>query len=36
MPDMDVRQPGFIYGTCGPFMKNKERIQKFKEIGDMQ
>ena len=36
MPDMNVRQPGFISGTCGPFMKNKERIQKFKEIGGMQ
>ena len=36
MPDMDVRQPGFISGTCGPFMKNKERMQKFKEKGDMQ
>ena len=22
------------YSACGPFTKNKERIQKFKEIGD--
>ena len=34
MPEIHVRQPGFIYSACGPFTKNKERIQKFKEIGD--
>ena len=26
--------PGFTYSACGPFTKNKERIQKFKETGD--
>ena len=34
MPEMHLRQPGFTYGACGPFTKNKERIQKFKETGD--
>ena len=34
MPEMHLRQPGFIYNACGPFIKNKERIQKFKETGD--
>ena len=34
MPEMHLRQPGFIYSTCGLFTKNKERIQKFKETGD--
>ena len=34
MTQMHLRQPGFIYGTCGPFTKNKERIQKFKERED--
>ena len=34
MPQMHLRQPGFTYSTCGPFTKNKERIQKFKETGD--
>ena len=24
----------FISSACGPFAKNKERIQKFKETGD--
>ena len=31
MPEMHFRQPGFTYSACGPFTKNKERIQKFKE-----
>ena len=31
MSEMNLRQPGFTYSDCGPFTKNKERIQKFKE-----
>ena len=31
---MHLRQPRFTYSACGPFTKNKERIQKFKETGD--
>ena len=31
MPEMHLKQPGFTYSACGPFSKNKERIQKFKE-----
>ena len=34
MPAMHLKQPGFTYSACGPFTKNKERIQKFKETGD--
>ena len=34
MPEMHLKQPGFTYSACGPFTKNKERIQKFKEAGD--
>ena len=34
MPEMHLKQPGFTYSTCGPFRKNKERIQKFKETRD--
>ena len=34
MPKIHLRQPGFTYSACGPFTKNKERIQKFKETGD--
>ena len=31
MREMHLRQPVFTYSACGPFTKNKERIQKFKE-----
>ena len=41
MPEMHLRQPargalhaGFTHSACGPYTKNKERIQKFKETGD--
>ena len=33
---MHLIQPGLIYSACGPFTKNKERIQKFKETGDLK
>ena len=33
-PKMHLRQPGFTYSACGPFTKNKKRIQKFKQTGD--
>ena len=40
MPEMHLRQPargalhaGFTYSASGPFTKNKERIQRFKETG---
>ena len=33
MPEMHLIQPQFIYSNCGPFTKNKERTQKFKETG---
>ena len=37
LPKIHLRQPaslgksGFTYSACGPFTKNKKRIQKFKE-----
>ena len=31
MPEMHLKQLGFTYSACGPFTKNKKRIQKFKE-----
>ena len=34
MPEMHLKQPGFTYIACGPFTRNKKRIQKFKERGD--
>ena len=29
MPEMHLNQPGFTYSACGPFTRNKQRIQKF-------
>ena len=34
MPEMHLKRPGFTYSACRPFIKNKERIQKFKETTD--
>ena len=34
MPEMYLRQPGFTYSACGPFTKNKERIEKFMKTGN--
>ena len=34
MPEMHLRLAKFTYSACGPFTKNKEGIQKFKETGD--
>ena len=36
MPEMHLKQPGFTQSACGPFTKNKERIQKLKEAGDLR
>ena len=27
MPEIHLKQPGYNYSACGPFTKNKERIQ---------
>ena len=34
MPEMHLRQPRFVYSTCGPFTRHKERIKEFKRTGD--
>ena len=34
MPEIHLKQQGFTYSACGPFTKNKERIQAFIEAGD--
>ena len=31
MSEVHLIQPGFTCSACGPFTKNKERIQKFKK-----
>ena len=34
MPEMHLKQPSFTYSACGPFTKNKKRIDKFMQTGD--
>ena len=34
MPEMHLKQPGFTDNACGPFTKNKERIEKFMQPGN--
>ena len=34
MPEMHLKQPGFTYTVCGPFTKNKERLEKFMQTGN--
>ena len=36
MPEMHLRQPQFVYSAYGPFTRDKERIKKFKQTGDMR
>ena len=36
IPEMHLRQPIFTYSACGPFTKNKERMQKYKETVDLR
>ena len=34
MPEMHLKQHGFIYSAFGPFTKNKEKIKKFMQTGN--
>ena len=35
MPEMHLKQPGFTCSACGPFIKNKERIEKLMQTGNI-
>ena len=35
MPELHLRQSGFTYSCCGLFTKHRERIQKFRETGNL-
>ena len=35
MPQMHLKQPSFTYSACGPFTKNKERIKRFMQTGNI-
>ena len=34
MPEMHLKQPGFIYSACGPFTRSKETTEKFMQTGN--
>ena len=36
MSEMHLKQPRFSYSACEPFNKNKKRIRKFRETGDIK
>ena len=35
IPEMHLKQPGFTYSACSPFTKNKERIKKCMQTGNI-
>ena len=35
MPEMHLKQPGFICSACLQFTKNKERMEKFMQTGNI-
>ena len=36
MPKLHLKQPGFIYSSCEPFTKHRQRIQKFRETSTLK
>ena len=34
--EMYLQQPGLMYSASGPLKKNKERINKYKDTGDLR
>ena len=36
IPELHLKQPGFIYSACGPFTKYRERSQRFREIRNLK
>ena len=36
MTELHLKQPRFTYNACGPFSKHRERIQKFRETGNLK
>ena len=34
MPELHLKQPGFTNSACGPFTRNKERVEKFMQTGN--
>ena len=36
LPELHSKQPGFTYSACGAFTKHCERIQRFRETGNLK
>ena len=36
MLELRLKQPEFTYSASGPFTKNRGRVQKFREIGNLK
>ena len=36
MTELRLKQQGFTYSICKPFTKHCQRIQKFRETGDLK
>ena len=36
MPELHLKQPEFTYSACRLFTKHRERIQKYRETGDLK
>ena len=36
MPELHLKQPGIIYNSCEALTKHRERIQKFRETGNLE
>ena len=36
LPELHLKQAGFTYSACATFTKNRERIQKFRETGNLK
>ena len=36
MPELHLKPPRFTYSACGPFTEHRERIQKFRETGNLK
>ena len=35
MPELHLKQPVFTYSSCDPFTRNKERIEKYMQTGNV-
>ena len=36
MPELHLKQPRFTISACGQFTKHRQRVQKFRETGNLK